>query len=233
MNSDQAKVDSGNAAQQDETKVAPSKLDTTTKHQAKKSNLRQQDSDKNDETNAAETSTNEKFSSAKQQGAAVNSRVAKSGPFKTTFVKNIPDFVAASATPASTTLASQANNVARSLKLTNSDSGIDSTGTDVSPSTTKDLSNQPTSSNTPNKRSAINHQTTSKSLSESLTSNDGIRTPDSENLSKTNLYIRGLPSSTTDEDLYNMCAKYGTISSTKAIHDKTTGCCRGKSCFVV
>ncbi|PIO53177.1 hypothetical protein TELCIR_25498, partial [Teladorsagia circumcincta] len=34
-------------------------------------------------------------------------------------------------------------------------------------------------------------------------------------LSSTNLYIRGLSPSTTDEDLRKMCAQYGTITSTK------------------
>lgn len=53
-------------------------------------------------------------------------------------------------------------------------------------------------------------------------------TPNVDNLSKTNLYIRGLQSYTNDEDLYNMCRDYGQISSTKAIMDKATGCCRGE-----
>jgi RNA recognition motif-containing protein len=35
-----------------------------------------------------------------------------------------------------------------------------------------------------------------------------------------NLYIRGLDALTTDEMLYNMCVKHGTISSAKAIVDK-------------
>ena len=49
-----------------------------------------------------------------------------------------------------------------------------------------------------------------------------------EKLSKTNLYIRGLHSSTTDEDLVNMCKKYGNIVSTKAILDKdTNNKCKG------
>jgi RNA recognition motif-containing protein len=48
-----------------------------------------------------------------------------------------------------------------------------------------------------------------------------------DNLSKTNLYIRGLSLNTTDEDLYNMCAKFGNIVSTKAIQDKANGSCRG------
>ncbi|KRF97679.1 uncharacterized protein Dwil_GK17327, isoform E [Drosophila willistoni] len=48
-----------------------------------------------------------------------------------------------------------------------------------------------------------------------------------EQLSKTNLYIRGLQQGTTDKDLVNMCAQYGTIISTKAILDKTTNKCKG------
>uniref|UniRef100_A0A8D8Q3I4 Protein alan shepard n=2 Tax=Cacopsylla melanoneura TaxID=428564 RepID=A0A8D8Q3I4_9HEMI len=49
----------------------------------------------------------------------------------------------------------------------------------------------------------------------------------SEQLSKTNLYIRGLNQDTTDKDLINMCSQYGPIISTKAILDKTTNKCRG------
>ncbi|XP_067644748.1 protein alan shepard isoform X3 [Eurosta solidaginis] len=48
-----------------------------------------------------------------------------------------------------------------------------------------------------------------------------------EQLSKTNLYIRGLQQGTTDKDLVTMCAQYGTIISTKAILDKTTNKCKG------
>ncbi|XP_037909014.1 protein alan shepard isoform X5 [Hermetia illucens] len=48
-----------------------------------------------------------------------------------------------------------------------------------------------------------------------------------EQLSKTNLYIRGLQQGTTDKDLVNMCAQYGNIISTKAILDKTTNKCYG------
>ncbi|GIY54391.1 hypothetical protein CDAR_89741 [Caerostris darwini] len=49
----------------------------------------------------------------------------------------------------------------------------------------------------------------------------------SEQLSKTNLYIRGLTHNTTDKDLYNLCAPYGNIISTKAILDKQTNKCKG------
>ncbi|XP_066544700.1 RNA-binding motif, single-stranded-interacting protein 1 isoform X4 [Amia ocellicauda] len=48
-----------------------------------------------------------------------------------------------------------------------------------------------------------------------------------EQLSKTNLYIRGLPPATTDQDLVKLCQPYGKIVSTKAILDKTTNKCKG------
>lgn len=50
---------------------------------------------------------------------------------------------------------------------------------------------------------------------------------DAVELSKTNLYIRGLAPSTTDEDLREMCNGLGQINSTKAIVDKTSGQCKG------
>uniref|UniRef100_UPI00398E7B1D RNA-binding motif, single-stranded-interacting protein 2-like isoform X4 n=1 Tax=Pristiophorus japonicus TaxID=55135 RepID=UPI00398E7B1D len=48
-----------------------------------------------------------------------------------------------------------------------------------------------------------------------------------EQLSKTNLYIRGLHPGTTDQDLVMLCQPYGKIVSTKAILDKTTNKCKG------
>ncbi|KAM9444512.1 RNA-binding motif, single-stranded-interacting protein 2 isoform 2-T2 [Clarias gariepinus] len=48
-----------------------------------------------------------------------------------------------------------------------------------------------------------------------------------EQLSKTNLYIRGLHPGTTDLDLVKLCQPYGKIVSTKAILDKTTNKCKG------
>ncbi|XP_008298287.1 RNA-binding motif, single-stranded-interacting protein 3-like isoform X1 [Stegastes partitus] len=48
-----------------------------------------------------------------------------------------------------------------------------------------------------------------------------------EQLSKTNLYIRGLPPATTDQDLIKLCQPYGKIVSTKAILDKNTNQCKG------
>ncbi|XP_028325732.1 RNA-binding motif, single-stranded-interacting protein 3-like isoform X3 [Gouania willdenowi] len=48
-----------------------------------------------------------------------------------------------------------------------------------------------------------------------------------EQLSKTNLYIRGLLPATTDQDLIKLCQPYGKIVSTKAILDKNTNQCKG------
>ncbi|XP_012697136.2 RNA-binding motif, single-stranded-interacting protein 2-like isoform X2 [Clupea harengus] len=48
-----------------------------------------------------------------------------------------------------------------------------------------------------------------------------------DQLSKTNLYIRGLHPGTTDQDLVKLCQPYGKIVSTKAIMDKTTNKCKG------
>nr|CAH0113344.1 unnamed protein product [Daphnia galeata] len=49
----------------------------------------------------------------------------------------------------------------------------------------------------------------------------------SDQLSRTNLYIRGLTPNTTDKDLEELCRKFGTIISTKAILDKNTNKCKG------
>lgn len=59
-----------------------------------------------------------------------------------------------------------------------------------------------------------------------LSASDSQDEPD-EKLSKTNLYIRGLSPGTTDEDLNNLCSRYGNIISTKAILDKNTNKCKG------
>jgi len=48
-----------------------------------------------------------------------------------------------------------------------------------------------------------------------------------EQLSKTNLYIRGLNPDISDNDLFSLCSRYGTIVSTKAILDKNTNKCKG------
>ncbi|XP_065141794.1 RNA-binding motif, single-stranded-interacting protein 2b isoform X1 [Paramisgurnus dabryanus] len=48
-----------------------------------------------------------------------------------------------------------------------------------------------------------------------------------DQLSKTNLYIRGLHPGTTDHDLVKLCQPYGKIVSTKAILDKSTNKCKG------
>lgn len=48
-----------------------------------------------------------------------------------------------------------------------------------------------------------------------------------EQLSKTNLYIKGLNADTSDHDLFSLCNRYGPIVSTKAILDKNTNKCKG------
>lgn len=50
---------------------------------------------------------------------------------------------------------------------------------------------------------------------------------DHEPLSKTNVFIRGLSATTNDDDLFNMCSKYGTIVSSKSITDRLTNECKG------
>ncbi|CAG9817625.1 unnamed protein product, partial [Phaedon cochleariae] len=72
----------------------------------------------------------------------------------------------------------------------------------------------------------------STSLSNSMANNNTNSSSNnsssgSEQLSKTNLYIRGLNPGTTDKDLVNMCQQFGTIISTKAILDKNTNKCKG------
>ncbi|XP_055603557.1 protein alan shepard isoform X3 [Uranotaenia lowii] len=94
--------------------------------------------------------------------------------------------------------------------------------TAASPSNT----NSSSSSNTGSQSGTL-----STSLSNTTNTNNTMgpsSTPQqTEQLSKTNLYIRGLQQGTTDKDLVNMCAQYGTIISTKAILDKTTNKCKG------
>ncbi|CAO3694410.1 unnamed protein product [Rhizopus stolonifer] len=42
-----------------------------------------------------------------------------------------------------------------------------------------------------------------------------------------NIYVRGLPSSTTDESFLEICQAYGSVSSSKAMLDPKTGECKG------
>lgn len=43
----------------------------------------------------------------------------------------------------------------------------------------------------------------------------------------TNVYIRGLPPAIDDEQLYQICIRFGEITSSKAIIDERTGICKG------
>ncbi|XP_068996650.1 RNA-binding motif, single-stranded-interacting protein 2-like isoform X1 [Embiotoca jacksoni] len=73
----------------------------------------------------------------------------------------------------------------------------------------------------PSSNNSNNTTTISNGSSSSSSSSGG------EQLSKTNLYIRGLHPGTTDHDLVKLCQPYGKIVSTKAILDKTTNKCKG------
>ncbi|XP_074093527.1 RNA binding motif single stranded interacting protein alan shepard isoform X2 [Cotesia typhae] len=86
----------------------------------------------------------------------------------------------------------------------------------------------PTASSPANTSSSSSSATGSQSgtISTNL-SNNAMQGQQPEQLSKTNLYIRGLNQNTTDKDLVNMCSQYGTITSTKAILDKNTNKCKG------
>lgn len=53
------------------------------------------------------------------------------------------------------------------------------------------------------------------------------RQPRDESLSKTNVFIRGLPATTNDQDLFDMCNKFGPIQSAKSITDRMTNECKG------
>ncbi|XP_041700344.1 RNA-binding motif, single-stranded-interacting protein 1-like isoform X3 [Coregonus clupeaformis] len=67
----------------------------------------------------------------------------------------------------------------------------------------------------------------SPSTNSSTNNSSSSSTAGWEQLSKTNLYIRGLAPATTDHDLVKLCQPYGKIVSTKAILDKTTNKCKG------
>uniref|UniRef100_A0A1B6DA74 Protein alan shepard n=1 Tax=Clastoptera arizonana TaxID=38151 RepID=A0A1B6DA74_9HEMI len=87
----------------------------------------------------------------------------------------------------------------------------------------------PTAASPANTNSSSSSNTGSQSgtMSTSLSNNAGGNQNSEQQLSKTNLYIRGLTQNTTDTDLVNMCLPFGQIISTKAILDKTTNKCRG------
>uniref|UniRef100_A0A8C6TAN5 RNA binding motif, single stranded interacting protein 2b n=1 Tax=Neogobius melanostomus TaxID=47308 RepID=A0A8C6TAN5_9GOBI len=74
---------------------------------------------------------------------------------------------------------------------------------------------------TPSPSTTTTNSASSTPLSNSSSNSSG------EQLSKTNLYIRGLHPGTTDQDLVKLCQPYGKIVSTKAILDKTTNKCKG------
>ncbi|KAF5297068.1 hypothetical protein FQR65_LT10077 [Abscondita terminalis] len=100
----------------------------------------------------------------------------------------------------------------------NTSSSSSHTGSQTGAVSTSLSNNMP--SQTQNSQSQPNSHSNSNSHSSSQSSSG-------EQLSKTNLYIRGLNPSTTDKDLVILCSQYGTIISTKAILDKNTNKCKG------
>ncbi|XP_057667002.1 protein alan shepard isoform X3 [Diorhabda carinulata] len=116
-------------------------------------------------------------------------------------------------TPSSTTNTSNYNN---SNSYTNQ-----RVPTATSPSNASSSSSH-TGSQSGNVSTSLSNNMPNNTNSSSNNSSSG-----SEQLSKTNLYIRGLNPGTTDKDLVNMCQQFGTIISTKAILDKNTNKCKG------
>lgn len=117
--------------------------------------------------------------------------------------------------------------------------------TAASPSNTNSSSSSNTGSQSGTLSTSLSNTNTNNTMGPSSTP---LQT---EQLSKTNLYIRGLNQTTTDKDLHAMCSqwvlgymihfeialknsfdvilRYGTIISTKAILDKTTNKCKGEN----
>ncbi|XP_063064249.1 RNA-binding motif, single-stranded-interacting protein 2b [Engraulis encrasicolus] len=79
----------------------------------------------------------------------------------------------------------------------------------------------------PSPSTASTANTTNTSSSSSSNGSSSHHSISADQLSKTNLYIRGLHPGTTDQDLVKLCQPYGKIVSTKAILDKTTNKCKG------
>lgn len=131
-------------------------------------------------------------------------------------------------------LRNQSSPVNESNKNNNTNSGL--SGADTQNRTKDSLaqgkSGQQSTQNGIAKLNGVNPKNANNSgnnLSESVASTDDHSSSSNANFSKTNLYIKGLQQSTTDQDLYNMCSRFGKISSTKAIlepNDNTS--CRGK-----
>ncbi|XP_017780397.1 PREDICTED: protein alan shepard isoform X3 [Nicrophorus vespilloides] len=101
-----------------------------------------------------------------------------------------------------------------------------STGNYTSGSNSYGSQRVPTAASPSNTSSSSSH-TGSQSGTVTTSLSNNVESSSGEQLSKTNLYIRGLSPNTTDKDLVSMCSQFGTIISTKAILDKNTNKCRG------
>ncbi|XP_058983458.1 protein alan shepard isoform X1 [Musca domestica] len=142
--------------------------------------------------------------------AAAAAAVAQQAAYRYTAPLPQPTYAAytphTTTTPATTTYGQRVP-TATSPSNTNSSSSSNTGSQSGTLSTSLSNTNTNTTTMGPNNGTTQNHQ--------------------GEQLSKTNLYIRGLQQGTTDKDLVTMCAQYGTIISTKAILDKTTNKCYG------
>ncbi|XP_018569064.1 protein alan shepard isoform X3 [Anoplophora glabripennis] len=152
----------------------------------------------------------QRYTPQAQQPAQVNTAQAQASAAAAAAVSPAQN----SYTPSSTTSNSNYNN--------SNSYGSQRVPTATSPSNASSSSSQTGSQSGNVSTSLSNNMPNNNTNSSSTNSSSG-----SEQLSKTNLYIRGLNPGTTDKDLVNMCQQFGTIISTKAILDKNTNKCKG------
>lgn len=127
----------------------------------------------------------------------------------------------------SSTSSSSSSNQATADNLENSSNGnlmMSNNGTTNNNSVVSQQTNSSTTNGNLNPNGNSNNQNGSTNNNNNDQSTNGSY---GEQLSRTNLYIRGLSSSTTDKNLYELCSPYGKIVSTKAIIDKATNNCKG------
>ncbi|EFA07784.2 Protein alan shepard-like Protein [Tribolium castaneum] len=145
----------------------------------------------------------------------------------TTYYQRYPvsQTATAASTPASAVTQQQQQQASYTPSTTTTYNSSNSYGNQRVPTATSPSNTSSSSSHTGSQSGTV-----STSVSNNMPNNTNSSpnsSSGSEQLSKTNLYIRGLNPTTTDKDLVNMCQQFGTIISTKAILDKTTNKCKG------
>jgi len=122
-----------------------------------------------------------------------------------------------SSTPSNTT-----NNLVKSSSngnlMMSNNNGTSNSGV-VSQTNNSSTNGNPSNNNNQNGSTPIDRN--------SINNNESINGSYGEQLSRTNLYIRGLSPNTTDKNLFELCSPFGKIVSTKAIIDKATNNCKG------